>query len=202
MKQIDPRCLEFIGSKVQELIQHGISVYILNKRCVNNKHAGVFSSYNKSFKVALGDASGGMHTFLHEYAHFLQYKYRSFFWKDNFDYGLALYLCWLEDGVEYKSLTLNNIYNKALELERDAETLALGLISSHNLPLDLENHIYEANANLLFYPWTRLTRKCNANIFNASIDALQKYMPETLFTLDQLRDLKYMKKVFNKVNLL
>ena len=50
MNSMHSRCLEFIGSKAQELILEGVSVYLSNKTSINNKYGGTFFLMTKCLK--------------------------------------------------------------------------------------------------------------------------------------------------------
>lgn len=200
MEYINTKCLKFIGSKVQELIQHGISVYISNKPNLNKKYGGSFSSQDKIIKIAMGSGVYSMYKFVHEYAHFLQYKDKPEFWENNFISGMSYYLGWLETG-ESKGLNIKKLFNKTLIIEHDAEQMALSIISSHNLGLDMNICIKEANANLLFYVWTRMQKKWCSGCFLGWDQSMYDRIPRNLLTLLELTDKKCMKKIFKKMGL-
>lgn len=198
MDTIPSRCLEFIGSKVQELIQHGISVHLTNGRCINNKYAGTFNPFRKSLTVAMGCGSHSVYTFLHEYAHFIQYRDKTELWKYLHEEGTCKYVSWLNREITLSKSEIDAAFRNNLALEHDAETMAIGMVSTHNLPLDIACISRCANNNLLFYSWTRIRRDWNNGFTGIDDNTLEQLLPEVLQPLDYFTDMRNAKKIFKK----
>lgn len=198
MDTIHPRCLEFIGSKVQELIQHGISVNLTNGRCINNKYAGTFNSHRKSLTVAMGSGNFSVYTFLHEYAHFIQYRDKNELWKYLHEEGTAKYISWLQREITLSKADIESAFRNTLALEHDAETMAVSMALTHSLPLDIAGISRCANNNLLFYSWTRIRRDWNGGFIGVDDDTLEQNLPEVLQPLDYFTDMKNTKNIFKK----
>jgi len=198
MDTIPSRCLEFIGSKVQELIQHGISVHLTNGRCINNKYAGTFNSHRKSLSVAMGLGNFSVYTFLHEYAHFIQYRDKNELWKHLHEEGPCKYISWLNREITLSKSEIESAFRNSLALEHDAETMAIGMALTHNLPLDVSDISRVANNNLLFYSWTRIRRDWNSGYMGVSDAIIEQHLPEVLQPLDYFTDMKNAKKIFKQ----
>lgn len=200
MNSMHSRCLEFIGSKAQELILEGVSVYLSNKTSINNKYGGTFSSYDKMFKVAMGSGDDSVFTFIHEYSHFLQFKHRPEFWNENFFNGAEIYLRWLDSGI-IKGFEVEDVFSKFVTLEHDAQQIALSIVTSHSLPLNLAYCTKTANIHLLFLSWTRLSKTWNNGDFPKWHDGMTSKVPTELLPISQLTDMKQSKKILNKIGI-
>lgn len=202
MRSLHPRCLEFIGSKVQELIQQGISVYLTNGRSINNKYAGSFNSQSKTLKVAMGQpAELGMYTFLHEYAHFIQFRDKPELWNRLHSGGTDTYARWLNREITLSKAEIELAFRNVLALEHDAEVMAVSMVSTHNLPLDINEMSRRANCNLIFYSWTRIKRQWGDCFCGVNDDHLELYLPDTIPTLDYFTDIKNTKAVMKKAGI-
>lgn len=152
MANLSFRCSHFVGSKVQELIRHGISVHLIREATVDKRFSGTFCGVRKEFKVAMGDADNSIYTFIHEYAHFLQFKYSNAFWHKRIYDGITPYFDWLSGG-QYTDRQLKKAVRSCLELEHDCEIRVQAIIDAYALRLDKEACALSANANLMGYVW-------------------------------------------------
>jgi len=198
MDTIHHRCLEFIGSKVQELIQHGISVHLTNKRVINNKYSGTFDAARNSLTVAMGQGSFSVYTFLHEYAHFIQHRDKTELWNYLHEEGTYKYINWLNRSIVLSKPEIELAFRNTLALEHDAETMALSMVLTHNLPLDIAAISRCANNNLLFYSWTRIRRDWNNGFTGVCDTILEQQLPAVLQPLDYFTDMKNTKNIFKK----
>jgi hypothetical protein len=196
MDKIDDRCLEFIGSKVQVLIQHGISVNLSNRVNINNKYGGTFCPSRKELKVAMGCGVYSVYAFIHEYAHFCQWQQNRTFWDTHFEQGTVPFMCWL-DG--FRESDVDGAFKSALKLEHDAEKIAIGMIRASKLPLCSRDYTVKANVNLLMYPFMRINRSWNNGHLHIRDDLVEPHIPKRLFTMKQLTDLKEMRKLFRQI---
>lgn len=201
MQDIHPRCLEFIGSKVQELIRNGISVYLSNGLDINNKYSGSFNGYYKTLKVAMGMGEVSVYTFIHEYAHFLQFRDKYDVWFKLHEEGTNQYSLWLNGDIELNEKEIDFAFRSVLTLEHDAESIANAIISVHQLPLDLPRLSRVANSNLLFYSWTRIKREWGNGCFPVDDGIIEQYLPSVLQPLDYFLDKRNAKSIFKKAGI-
>lgn len=197
MHSLHPRCLEFIGSKVQELIQQGISVYLTNGQSINNKYAGSFNSEAKTLKVAMGQPDVySMYTFLHEYAHFIQFRDKTELWDHLHSEGTDTYVRWLNREITLSKAEIESAFRNVVALEHDAEVMAVSMVSTHNLPLDIKDMSRRANCNLIFYSWTRIKRQWG----DCGVDdaTLESFLPDVVPPLDYFTDMKNTKAIMKK----
>lgn len=152
MVRFNTRCSNFIGSKVQELIQHGISVHLTNGQSIDKRFSGTFCGVRKEFRVAMGDGDNSLFTFIHEYAHFLQYKFDHAFWHKRIYDGVTPYFDWLA-GAEYSRNQVKRSVRSCLELEHNCEIRVQAIIDAYSLRLDKASAATNANANLMGYVW-------------------------------------------------
>lgn len=202
MNSLHPRCLEFIGSKVQELVQQGISVYLTNGRCINKKYSGLFDSHAKTLKVAMGQPDEhSMYTFLHEYAHFIQYRDKTALWDRLHETGTCLYVPWLNREITLSKSEISSAFRSLLELEHDAEVMAVSMVSTHNLPLDIRSMSRRANNNLLFYSWTRIRRKWGTCYYGVNDSDVELCLPDIIPSLDYFTDMQNTKHIMKKAGI-
>lgn len=199
MNTLHPRCLQFIGSKVQELIQQGISVYLTNGQSINKKYAGSFDSQAKTLKVAMCQTGAySMYTFLHEYAHYIQFRDKTELFKQLQMEGTDTYMRWLNREVTLSKAEIENAFKNVLALEHDAEVMAVSMVSTHNLPLDINEMSRRANCNLLFYSWTRIKRQWGDCCCGVDAATLESFLPDIVPTLDYFTDMKNTKNIMKK----
>lgn len=199
MSSLHPRCLEFIGSKVQELIQQGVSVYLTNGWSINNKYSGSFSSQTKTFRVAMGQSGEqSIYTFLHEYAHYIQFRDKPELWNHLHKEGTDNYVRWLCREITLSKAEIETAFRNVVALEHDAEVMAVSMVSSHNLPLDIRAMSRRANCNLIFYSWTRIKREWGDGYCGIDDDTLESFLPDIIPTLDYFTDMKNTKAIMKK----
>jgi hypothetical protein len=202
MRSLHPRCLEFVGSKVQELIRQGISVYLTNSQSINNKYSGLFNSHTKTLKVAMGQPDEySMYTFLHEYAHYLQFMDKPDLWKQLYKEGTETYARWLNREITLSKAEIETAFRNVLALEHDAEVTAVSMVSMHNLPLNINTMSRRANCNLLFYSWTRINRVWGSGHCGISDEDLELCLPAIIPPLDYFTDMKNTKALMKNAGI-
>lgn len=147
---------EFIGKVAAECISNDITFKIIQKSSVLN-YSGWFDS-NKKELVCAYKSLNGFETLIHEYNHFLQWKNRPHFWK-KCDGDNNLFLSWKRGN--HNDITKNKLtrsFYKAIELERDCELKSIKCIKKHNLDVDLEKYIKEANMYIFSYHFVKKYR--------------------------------------------
>lgn len=194
---INKKCLRFIGDKTAELIQHGFNVHLTNRKHINNRYSGTFDPIKKEIRVALGYGDLSVCTFLHEYAHFLQWRDRPEFWQEYFEYGMRPFLNWVS-GCNYPATAVDRYFKRAVAIERDAECTAVDLMYAHKLSLDVEEYLQCANANLLLYPWVRITRSWGNGKLPENDEAMTINFPKELLSVAQVTNMRAMRAFFKQ----
>lgn len=118
----------------------------------NSKCHGIFYFNNKDkpvIKVAKGNKTREqwLGILIHEYCHFLQWKYNVKAWKE-FDRGSFSF----DDVILQPKKNKRNIM-LLLKLELDCEKRAVKLIKSNNLDINAQNYIQTANYILYKYAY-------------------------------------------------
>ena len=118
---------------------------------------------------------------VHEYSHFLQWKYRKEEYEDmsinNVD-SLKIIHDWI-DGEEFRPSTIKKAFVKARRLEKKCEMLALDIIRKHGLPINTERFIRQANCHIYYYHMMEKTRKRSIHNEMFYSRAIAKMMPNT-----------------------
>jgi hypothetical protein len=146
----------------------------------------------------MGSGNFSVYTFLHEYAHFIQYRDKNELWKYLHEEGTAKYISWLQREITLSKADIESAFRNTLALEHDAETMAVSMALTHSLPLDIAGISRCANNNLLFYSWTRIRRDWNGGFIGVDDDTLEQNLPEVLQPLDYFTDMKNTKNIFKK----
>jgi hypothetical protein len=153
---------------VRELLDHGFSVLLHNKDNIDG-YGGWFGAEKgeEEFVVALKHPMG-FEILIHEYCHFLQWKYDRRMWDKSlltydilfdwinyprFQYGINL------KDYEVSQAELDQSLHDILEIEHDCEKRALKLLK--NCPIedfDIEKYVRAANAYLWSYHINRELR--------------------------------------------
>lgn len=198
MSDINPRCLEFIGSKVQELIQNGVSVHLTKGNCVNDKYSGNFHADSKTIRVAMGNGDHSVYTFLHEYAHYVQFRDKRELWDKLHEGGTVKYSDWLYRSKNLTKEEIEQAFRNIVALEHDAETMAISMISTHNLPLAIAQLSRTASCNLIYYAYTRIHRSWGKGHFSVCDAEVERQLPDVIQPLDFYTDMKNAKSIFKK----
>jgi hypothetical protein len=172
---------------VRELLDHGFSVLLHNKDNIDG-YGGWFGSEKgeEEFVVALKHPMG-FEILIHEYCHFLQWKYDRRLWDKSlltydilfdwinyprFQYGINL------KDYEVSQAELDQSLHDILEIEHDCEKRALKLLK--NCPIedfDIEKYIRAANAYLWSYHINRELRTRPKNPIYS--ERVLEHMPNT-----------------------
>jgi hypothetical protein len=202
MLHIDQRCLDFIGSKTQELLQHGVTVYLSNKSSVNGMYGGTFCGRTMKLSVAMNNGIRSFYDFVHEYSHFLQCRDRLSFWNAHIDH-VNTYLNWVSNpNLDLSARQVNRAVKGTIALEHDCELTAVTLLRTFNLPVDIAAYCRQANANMLYYQWGKKHRRWGANGPAISEEEfalhLPSFIPDLPFFLNKSNYTKYIKLLDNK----
>jgi hypothetical protein len=156
---------QFVRSELNISSAHGVTVTIANKKYVNMgglKVNGYFGDADMELVVAAKKPlSQWLPTFVHETCH------RDQFTQDAKVWGIKVRGCdpmyiidlWLNEVVELKPITLQQMINGALKVELDCEKRAVEKIKRHKLPINVKEYIQKANAYIYFYQMFATSRK-------------------------------------------
>jgi hypothetical protein len=149
---MDKAVERFIGYTMGRLIKHGTKVTLYPTFKTPDGCGGSFGEIYEGqpceFDVATGkDMYRWLGVYVHEYSHFLQHIAKEPLYV-NSDGPVTRFFEYLEK--ERRRFTWADV--RAVQaLERDCEIRAVRLIKYHELPLDLDDYIQQANAQILFY---------------------------------------------------
>ena len=144
----------FMNKALRILDRHDIHVDV-NEAEKESDYSGSFSSTEKTLEIFLGDDPlENFKTFVHEYCHFEQWKYKFKLWHE----GSCIDEC-LHPENYGKDITWN--LKQAQALERDCERRVIRKIKSGRIELDIKKYYKEANCYIAFYDILGLSRKWN-----------------------------------------
>jgi hypothetical protein len=152
--------LTFITKVVKELLSNGFSVFLHNKESLNG-YGGWFGTDTgeEEFVVAMKHHMG-FEIFIHEYCHFLQWKYDRAFWDSSTEYYDVLF-----DWIENKDMivadeVLNKSLHTILAIEHDCESRVLKLVELNPIEnFDKDKYIRAVNSYLWSYHINKELRK-------------------------------------------
>ncbi|NBQ17561.1 hypothetical protein EBU24_04540 [bacterium] len=144
--------LDFTLKVVKELLHHKFSVKLLNVDNIDG-YGGWFGTDEgeEEFVVAMKHHMG-FEIFIHEYCHFLQWKYDRKLWnKSMITYDLLF--DWIGDkSLDVTDEALNTSLHDILEIEHDCEKRVLKLIKNNPIEdFDNDKYIRAVNAYLWSY---------------------------------------------------
>jgi hypothetical protein len=172
---------------VRELLDHGFSVLLHNKDNIDG-YGGWFGAEEgeEEFVVALKHTMG-FEILIHEYCHFLQWKYDRKLWDksqltydilfDWINYPIFVYSHFIKD-CKFSDEEIDQSLHDILEIEHDCEKRALKLLK--NCPIedfDIEKYVRAANAYLWSYHINRELRIRPKNPIYS--ERVLEHMPDT-----------------------
>ncbi len=192
------RIMNFIGGRTQELIRNGISVHLTYKDAINKLYGGSFCAHNKVFRVAMGNGMDSIHSFIHEYAHFLQFRNNKAFWDRKIEKGVYTFFGWL-DGDAFTPAEVERSLRLTIEIEHDCEMTALKVISAYELPVDPSTYSRVCGMNLMRYHIVARDRKWTTGGYSVNDDlSVLEYMPAVLPKLSFFLDKENIQKFLEK----
>lgn len=185
-----------VVEKLEQVIkQHGATLRLYKNKEYLQISGGKCSGFYDSETNTLSVAGKRPHKewlgiLVHELAHLIQHKQNSKAWSNwekicNFSYGIDDWLTSKKLNPSPKEVDM--IYEATIELEREAEIIALKLISKYKIPLNKIDYIKSANCYLLFYHWSRSHRLWYKRA-PYRIPKILNAMPDKLLTTKQLRE--------------
>lgn len=163
---------DFISSASEILKSDGFKIRLINAKSKDGC-AGWFDNRKKEFLICKKHRFV-YDVFVHEFCHYKQWKYSPIFWAANSP-GYEKFLDWAENGVEYKSSTVDKFLTNAMTIELDCEVLASEMIRDLNLDIDPEMYCRRANAYIWSY---HVYRACRKNVTETLyVDELLDLMP-------------------------
>jgi len=172
---------KFIKFVQDELFQYNIKL-IFGRGTEVNMNGFRCSGYFDEVEVRVAKMSPDwLSVLVHEYSHFLQWKNRHDEYENikinNVD-SLKIIHDWI-DGEEFRPSTVKKAFMKARKLEKKCEMLALEVIKKHNLPINVEKFICQANCHIYYYHMMEKTRKRSIKNQMFYSKTLKKIMPKT-----------------------
>lgn len=156
--------INFISKAIRELLHHGFSIQLHNKDNLNG-YGGWFGTDigEEEFVVAMKHPMS-FEIFIHEYCHFLQWKYDRKFWDDSSEYYDVLF-DWISDpNLDIPEETLNKSLHTILSIEHDCEKRVLKLVKNNPIEnFDLDKYIRAINAYLWSYHINKELRQSPKN---------------------------------------
>lgn len=170
--------LTFTTKVVKELLSHGFSVFLHNKESLNG-YGGWFGTDTgeEEFVVAMKHHMS-FEILIHEYCHFLQWKYDRAFWDSSSEYYDTLF-----DWIENKDMiateeALNQSLKTILSIEHDCEKRVLRLIELNPIEdFDKDKYIRAVNCYLWSYHINKELRQRPKNPIYS--ERLLRNMPNT-----------------------
>lgn len=146
----------FIATVKRSCKKHGVELMLAPSKTVvitdtfSTDCSGYFDDADKVLAVACGKPfEDWIEILIHEYAHMQQWIHDDR-WDKWTSACLALWM-WLDNERIMNSSQLRKVIDDMIELERDCEIRALGLIERHKLPINKSR--YKRKANLYLYSY-------------------------------------------------
>jgi len=127
------------------------------------------------------NCSDWLSVLVHEYSHFLQWKYQCSEYSDlkiNGTDCLRIIDDWL-NGTEFRPTTIKKAFVKTRRMEKKCEMLSLMLIRKHALPIQEEKFVKQANCHIYYYHMMEMTRKRHIRNEMFLSRAVTRIMPKT-----------------------
>lgn len=173
----------FIAKAINQLLDDGFSIRLPMTKSIDGKYGGYFSADlpTKEFVVAMKrDCS--FEIFVHEYCHYLQWKFHRKFFNAKSN-GCDVLFSWL-DGKRFSKKRVKQAVKDVIELEWHCESLVCSLIKKYKLDIDIDNYIRGANCYLFFYHTVEKTKSWCSNNRSPYSKALRKLASTKLKSLD------------------
>lgn len=163
---------------VRELLNHNFSVLLHNKDNLNGYGGWLSTDEGEEELVVAMKHHMGFEILIHEYCHFLQWKYDRKFWDDSVQYYDLLF-DWIEDkSKEETEEDLVKSLHTILAIEHDCEKRVLKLIEHHPIEdFNLDKYQRAVNAYLWSYHLNKELRERPTNPIYS--DRILKHMPNT-----------------------
>lgn len=176
-----PKAKKFRKFVKNELSEYGMKLIFGKGQEVNVngfRTSGYFDE--KQIRVAK-NCSDWLSVLVHEYSHFLQWKYKASEYDDmkiNGMDSLSIIDDWI-NGVDFRPSTLKKAFIKTRRMEKNCEMLSLMLIRKHELPVSHDKFIRQANCHIYYYHMMEKTRKRSIHNEMFYSRAITKMMPKT-----------------------
>tara|TARA_R110000868_G_scaffold329360_1_gene590223 strand:+ start:206 stop:802 length:597 start_codon:yes stop_codon:yes gene_type:complete len=174
----------FIGKCITEMIKDGTTVRF-NKRIYDSKHS--YSYYLESPKEFVISYFNGekeddwFWDFIHEYSHYIQFKYEERKWKKYDKYCVAF-----SSFIEGERKTISpEIIRKVQEVEADGNAKAYELMRKHKIKINVDRYIQNNNLYIVCHAFMA---KYKHFFFPNSIKAL-KLIPTYPLSMKEIEEL-------------
>lgn len=180
----------FIGKCVMEMIRDGMSVRF-NKRIYDSKKSySYFSEYPREFIISYFEdrnEDDWFHDFIHEYAHYIQFKNEGEKWEQ-----------YNKDGIiftEYiantrKRIALKNI-RRVQELEADGNIKAEEIINKYKLKVKKSQYFKNNNLYIICHEFMVKYKV----FFLPYCRKMLRLIPDTPMTIDEIASFPHMHKL-------
>lgn len=170
--------INFTSKIVKELLRHGFSVLLHNKEHLDG-YGGWFGTDvgEEEFVVAMKHHMS-FEIMIHEYGHFLQWKYDREFWDNSSEYYDLLF-DWISDqNLVTTEEDLVKSLNTILSIEHDCEKRVLKLVQNNPIEgFDQDKYIRAVNAYLWSYHINKELRQRPKNPIYS--ERVLEHMPNT-----------------------
>lgn len=153
------RTKKFFEIAMSDLKQNNIKLKWYARNIDSERTVGYFDENN--MELAILKDRFWLETFVHEYAHFLQWKYDklSFGAYSNCSYDPSRVIeNYVNRRVGYNR-KVRHAFNLVRSNEAECDRLAASLIKKHKLPIDLDQYRQKANHQIVFYHCVEQKRK-------------------------------------------
>jgi hypothetical protein len=152
----DQNLKEFISEAIFDMTKRGVSVKLINKNYVD-ECSGYFDYENKVFVCATKKRLDKWFiVFVHEYAHFLQYKDK---FMEDCDDAYNLFDSWLHGGKDFSPMEVREAAKVIQTVELDADKRAVEIMRERRLNVDIEDYIQKSNVYAYYYTIAPYMRK-------------------------------------------
>jgi len=189
--KVPAACWQFIGEKTAELVSDGVDVCLSNGSLVGSKrrYKGCFCGNTKQLKVAMGNGLRSVYVFIHEYAHYLQWKDRRIRFDEGIE-GITAVRDLIDNKKDLRSISkkdwiaIAKNLDKVISMEHECEVIASALITSHNIPIDIHAYSQYANMQIMLYSLFKKYRVWGLNKLGLDEDWLASNLPTYIPSLD------------------
>jgi hypothetical protein len=161
--------MSFILKCTKQLLEHGFAVMLHRKTDINGYGGWLSTDDNEKELVVALDHHMGFEIFIHEYCHFLQWKYDRQLWdKSMLTYDVlfdwinfpSLKYCADIKDCTFTNEQLDQSLHDILEIEHDCEKRVLKLVANNPIEnFDTDKYIRAVNAYLWSYHTNKELRK-------------------------------------------
>jgi hypothetical protein len=177
----------FVGLALKDMMSKGVRIEFVKGKDIAKNAYSYFSTTKKGknpiFCIHYFDNSldNILYTFIHEYCHFLQWKYGCKIYKDSYK-SLDKHEKWLSHKIETLDIEHIRLIQK---LELDCDKRVLQIIKKYDLDVDIADYCRESNSYILSHNYIYEHRDFNLGVVSLEEDA-KVLMPSRLLYINEL----------------